>query len=201
MTHRTGEMQGRFSEIWPGGVPIGEQVSGGPTRTLPPDPPFGGCLSTRRRNTIHGNSTDEGGPYEKSGGVGVGVGRRRDGVARRVGFLLLRRRDGAGERGGDERLGRVAARKGDLRGVGRLLAQPTGKDITIIGSGALVRSLLEEGLLDELRLMVHPVVLGSGKRLFVDGGERRPLELSGSKAFGTGVLDLTYRPAGNEQEE
>ena len=87
-----------------------------------------------------------------------------------------------------------------VEGISDLKRQP-GKDITIIGSGALVRSLLEEGLLDELRLMVHPVVLGSGKRLFVDGGERRPLELSGSKAFGTGVLDLTYRPAGNEEEE
>lgn len=46
------------------------------------------------------------------------------------------------------------------------LKHQPGKDITILGSGALVRSLLGDGLLDELRLMVHPVILGSGKRLF-----------------------------------
>jgi dihydrofolate reductase len=87
-----------------------------------------------------------------------------------------------------------------VEGISDLKRQP-GKDITIIGSGALVRSLLEGGLLDELRLMVHPVVLGSGKRLFEDGADRKPLELVDSRTFGTGVLYLTYRPAGNEQEE
>ena len=77
----------------------------------------------------------------------------------------------------------------------RLKQQP-GKDISIIGSGALVRSLLQDGLLDELRLMVHPIVLGGGKRLFKDGGDRKALELVDSRTFGTGVLYLTYRPAG-----
>ena len=75
------------------------------------------------------------------------------------------------------------------------LKRRPGKDITIIGSGALVRSLLRDGLLDELRLMVFPVVLGGGKRLFEDGADRRALELVDSKTFGTGVLYLTYRPA------
>jgi dihydrofolate reductase len=70
-----------------------------------------------------------------------------------------------------------------------------GKDITIIGSAALVRSLLQGGLLDELRLMVHPLVLGGGKRLFEDGGDQKALELVESKTFGTGVLYLTYQPA------
>jgi dihydrofolate reductase len=78
--------------------------------------------------------------------------------------------------------------------VSELKWQP-GKDIAIIGSGALVRSLLGEGLLDELRLMVHPVVLGGGKRLFEDGGDRKALELVDSRTFGTGVLYLTYRLA------
>jgi dihydrofolate reductase len=81
-----------------------------------------------------------------------------------------------------------------VEGISKLKRQP-GKDITIIGSGALVRSLLEEGLLDELSLMVHPIILGSGKRLFENGGDRRPLELVDSKAFGTGVVYLAYRPA------
>ncbi|HEU4492977.1 MAG TPA: dihydrofolate reductase family protein [Rubrobacteraceae bacterium] len=76
------------------------------------------------------------------------------------------------------------------------LKRRSGKDITIIGSGALVRSLLEGGLLDELRLMVHPVVLGSGKRLFEDGADRKPLELVDSRTFGSGVVALTYEPAG-----
>jgi dihydrofolate reductase len=76
------------------------------------------------------------------------------------------------------------------------LKRRSGKDITIIGSGALVRSLLESGFLDELRLMVHPVVLGSGKRLFEDGADRKPLELVDSRTFGSGVVALTYEPAG-----
>jgi dihydrofolate reductase len=58
-----------------------------------------------------------------------------------------------------------------------------------------VRSLLRDGLLDELTLMVHPVVLGVGKRLFEDGGERRSLELVDSKTLGTGVVSLAYRPS------
>jgi len=86
--------------------------------------------------------------------------------------------------------------EGDVaEGVAELKRRP-GKDITIIGSGELVRSLLGEGLLDELGLMVHPVVLGGGKRLFEDGGDRRGLELVGSETFGTGVVYLRYRPAG-----
>ena len=65
-----------------------------------------------------------------------------------------------------------------------------------MGAGTLVRSLLRDDLLDELRLMVHPIVLGGGKRLFEDGGYRKDLELVDSKTFGTGVLYLTYRPVG-----
>ena len=78
--------------------------------------------------------------------------------------------------------------------ISRLKQQP-GKDIGIVGSGTLVRSLLADGLLDELRLIVHPIVLGSGKRLFEEGGDQKALELVDSKTFGTGVLYLTYRPA------
>ncbi len=77
--------------------------------------------------------------------------------------------------------------------VSRLKRQP-GKDIGIVGSATLVRSLLREGLLDELTLMVHPIILGRGKRLFDNGGDRKALELVDSKTFGTGVLYLSYRP-------
>jgi dihydrofolate reductase len=78
--------------------------------------------------------------------------------------------------------------------ISRLKQQP-GKDITISGSGALVRSLLDYGLLDELKLMVHPIVVGSGKKLFEDGEHQTPLELVESRTFTTGVVYLTYRPA------
>ena len=78
------------------------------------------------------------------------------------------------------------------------LKRRPGKDITILASGALVRSLLGAGFLDELQLMIHPVVLGSGKRLFGDGGDREVLELVDSKTFSTGVVSLTYRPSSEQ---
>ena len=78
--------------------------------------------------------------------------------------------------------------------ISRLKEQP-GKDISISGSPTLVRSLLQDGLLDELRLMVHPIVVGSGKRLFEEGGDQKALELLDSETFSTGVLYLTYQPA------
>jgi dihydrofolate reductase len=85
--------------------------------------------------------------------------------------------------------------KGNLAEEITELKRLPGKDITIIGSAALVQSLLADELLDELRLMVHPLVLGGGKRLFEDGGDQKALELLDSKTFDTGVLYLTYRPA------
>jgi dihydrofolate reductase len=78
--------------------------------------------------------------------------------------------------------------------ISELKRQP-GKDIVISGSGALVRSLLEYGLLDELKLMIHPIVVGGGKRLFEDGESQTALELVESRTFSTGVLYVTYKPA------
>ena len=78
--------------------------------------------------------------------------------------------------------------------ISKLKEQP-GKDISITGSPTLVRSLLENDLLDELRLMVHPIVVGSGKRLFEEGSDQKALQLLDSKTFSTGVLYLTYQPA------
>jgi len=75
----------------------------------------------------------------------------------------------------------------------KLKEQP-GKDISITGSGTLVRTLLRAGVLDELRLLVHPIVVGHGKRLF-DDGETVPLALADSKTLSTGVLALTYTRA------
>ena len=62
------------------------------------------------------------------------------------------------------------------------------------GSATLVRWLLEAGLIDELHLLVHPVVVGSGKKLFTDGA-KVPLTLVGSTTFTTGVLHVVYAPA------
>ena len=85
--------------------------------------------------------------------------------------------------------------EGDLAdSVNELKAQP-GKNIGMSGSATLVRSLLERGLLDELRLLVHPLVVGEGAKLFPDGSPPVKLELAASNAFSTGVLDLTYVPA------
>ena len=74
------------------------------------------------------------------------------------------------------------------------LKEQEGKDIVISGSGTLVRSLLRDGLLDELKLMIHPIVVGSGKRLFEEGEGQTKLELVDARTFSTGVLYLTYRP-------
>jgi dihydrofolate reductase len=74
------------------------------------------------------------------------------------------------------------------------LKQQLGKNIGIAGSPTLVNSLLQADLLDELTLMVHPVVVGSGKRLFTEGGELKRLRLVGSKMTRTGVSLLTYQP-------
>jgi dihydrofolate reductase len=74
-----------------------------------------------------------------------------------------------------------------------LKAKP-GKNIGMSGSATLVRSLLELGLVDELRLLVHPLVVGPGAKLFENGTAPVSLELANSQPFSTGVVDLTYRP-------
>jgi dihydrofolate reductase len=78
--------------------------------------------------------------------------------------------------------------------VGRLKQDIDG-DIVVHGSAQLVQALVEHGLVDELRLMVFPVVLGAGKRLFGETSDKRPLRLSDSKIVGDGVAILTYVPA------
>jgi dihydrofolate reductase len=72
-------------------------------------------------------------------------------------------------------------------------------DVLVAGSAALVRSLAEHNLVDEYRLMVHPVVLGHGKRLFSDGFPMADLELAESRKVGPDVLVLIYRPVTSPQ--
>lgn len=69
-----------------------------------------------------------------------------------------------------------------------------GKEIQVIGSGVLVRSLLDHGLLDTLRLLVHPLVLGQGRRLLAEGMAPATLQLTNSVATTTGLLILNYEP-------
>jgi dihydrofolate reductase len=70
----------------------------------------------------------------------------------------------------------------------------------VSGSGTLVRALLSDGLVDQLHLFVYPLLLGSGRRLFPDPGERMPLTLDDSQTYDNGVLHLTYSPAGAPRE-
>ena len=81
------------------------------------------------------------------------------------------------------------------------LKQQPGKNISVSGSPTLVRSLIKENLLDELKLMIHPVVVGKGKRLFTEDVDLQRLKLIDSKVTGTGVVIVTYKPAksGNEK--
>ena len=74
------------------------------------------------------------------------------------------------------------------------LKQQSGKNIGVAGSPTLVRSLLQDDLLDELTLMIHPVIAGKGKRLFAGGTGLKRMKLADSKMTGTGVAILTYRP-------
>ena len=76
--------------------------------------------------------------------------------------------------------------------VSKLKAMPGG-DILVAGSGGLVNTLMQHDLVDELRLMVYPVILGKGKRLFQDGLERLPLRLVEAKPVGSGILTLVYQ--------
>jgi dihydrofolate reductase len=85
--------------------------------------------------------------------------------------------------------------EGDLADeVSRLRDQHDG-DVVVHGSMQLVEALLENDLVDELRLMVFPVVLGSGKRLFGETSDKKPLKLSDSKIVGDGVAILVYERA------
>jgi len=77
------------------------------------------------------------------------------------------------------------------------LRKEDGKDIVILGSGVLVQSLLRANLIDQLMLTIHPLVLGSGHRLFPDGGAPATLRLIDTKATSKGVVMATYQPAAN----
>jgi len=84
--------------------------------------------------------------------------------------------------------GDVAAEVGKLK-------QQNGQDLVIYGHGLLGQTLLAHGLLDELQFAIHPVVVGGGRLLFREG-EKATLRLLAARTFGTGVVVLSYQPAG-----
>ena len=85
--------------------------------------------------------------------------------------------------------------KGEIAEEVAKLKQEHDGDIVVHGSARLAQTLIEHDLVDELRLMVYPVVLGSGKRLFGDTSDGKPLRLVDSKVVGDGVAILIYEPA------
>jgi dihydrofolate reductase len=84
--------------------------------------------------------------------------------------------------------------KGDVAAEVRKLKEEPGGDLLLSGSAQLFNAMMQENLIDLYRFMVHPIVLGKGKRLFAEGGER-VLDLAPSRTFASGIVVLEYRPA------
>ena len=82
--------------------------------------------------------------------------------------------------------------EGELTKAVAALRKKDGKDIVILGSGDVVRKLLAKRLVDELVLLIHPLVLGSGQRFFDDGGAAAVFELADTRTTTTGVIAATY---------
>jgi dihydrofolate reductase len=90
--------------------------------------------------------------------------------------------------------------KTDVPGEVAKLKEGSGKEIQVIGSGELAQTLIRHDLVDSYRLMIHPLVLGTGKRLFREGTSLTKLRLVDSKTTTTGVLILTYEPEKSSQD-
>jgi dihydrofolate reductase len=85
--------------------------------------------------------------------------------------------------------------EGDVAGAVAELKRQPGKDIVVLGSGELVQALMRSNLVDEYVLLIHPLILGSGRRLFSDGSPTTALKLIDTKTTKTGVVIATYQPA------
>ena len=84
---------------------------------------------------------------------------------------------------------------GDVAEAVAALKRQDGDELLVIGSTKLVQTLIEHGLVDEFRVMIDPLVVGGGKRIFRDDGVLRPLRLVDSKVTTTGAIVATYAPA------
>ena len=85
--------------------------------------------------------------------------------------------------------------QGDVAEAVAALKQEEGEDLHVIGSTELAQTLIERDLVDELRVMIDPLVVGGGKRIFLDDGALRPLRLVDSEVTTTGAILATYAPA------
>ena len=85
--------------------------------------------------------------------------------------------------------------KGNVADEIRKLKSQPGKDLLLSGSGQLFNAMMKENLIDLYRFMLHPIVLGKGKKLFADAGGERKLELKETRRFSKGIIVLEYEPA------
>jgi dihydrofolate reductase len=85
--------------------------------------------------------------------------------------------------------------KGDVAEAVARLKEEQDKDFVVMGSGELIQTLMKHDLINEYVLLIHPLVLGSGRRLFTDGGAFASLQLVDAKPTTTGVIIATYKPA------
>ena len=83
----------------------------------------------------------------------------------------------------------------DVEGAVKKLKEQPGGDLLLAGSGQLFRALSKAGLIDLYRFMVHPLIVGEGKRLFTDDAQKRELKLVDTKTFSKGIVVLEYEPA------
>jgi dihydrofolate reductase len=90
--------------------------------------------------------------------------------------------------------------RGNLADEIRGLKEKPGQDLLLSGSAQLLNGLMQENLIDLYRLMVHPIVLGTGKRLFAEG-DKRALKLTGTQTFASGIVVVEYEPAAGSQEK
>jgi dihydrofolate reductase len=87
----------------------------------------------------------------------------------------------------------IIVRESPVEAIPRMKGEP-GKDMVVVGSGSLVAALTREGLIDEYRIRIRPIILGSGRPLFEDRNHRQPLTLVSVKPFKSGVVGLHYEP-------
>jgi dihydrofolate reductase len=97
---------------------------------------------------------------------------------------------------GDPEWANTTVLRGDVAEEVSKVKEEQDGEIVVHGSAQLVRALLEHDLVDEMRLMVFPVVLGTGKQLFGETSDKKPLTLTDSRTIGDGVAILIYEPAG-----
>lgn len=90
--------------------------------------------------------------------------------------------------------------KGDPESEMRKLKSMSDQNFTILGSGSIIRQLVNKGLIDEYQLMIHPVLIEKGTPFAKDLQDKLDLELTGSRAFKSGIMHLTYRPAKSHKD-